>query len=65
VLLLTVVKKIGSSDTNMLEAAEPVQLQQELMEALALNIRQMLFGIWIDYNIPFLYLAFFYVGIIS
>ena len=49
----------------MLEAAEPVQLQQELMEALALNIRQMLFGIWIDYNIPFLYLAFFYVGIIS
>jgi hypothetical protein len=28
-LLLTVVMVIGSSDTNMLEAADPIQLQEE------------------------------------
>ena len=47
VLLLTdifsAVKAIGSSDTNMLEVADPVQLQEELIEALALNFRQKLF----------------------
>jgi len=41
--IFSLVKVIGSSDTNMLKVAYPVHLQKELIEALALNVRQMLF----------------------
>jgi hypothetical protein len=32
-------------DTNMLEAVDPVQLQEELNEALVFNVRKILFRI--------------------